>query len=74
MPISTTLLLACLTALRLMFFAVAALFVVLAVRTWFDADVAMPAATALLGAAVFAATGFAAGALRGAIRRRTEPR
>jgi hypothetical protein len=71
MPLSTTLFLACMTAMRVLCFAAAALFVLLAVRAQFDAEVALPWTTSLIGAAVFIGSGLACGFMREAIRRRS---
>lgn len=70
MPISTTLILAMLTVLRLLSFAIAVLFLLLAVRSQFDAEIAMPWWQASLGGIAFILTGLAAGALRGALAKR----
>ena len=70
MPISITLMSAVLTALRVLSFMIAVLFVLLAVRSYFDSAIAMPWWQALLGALAFGLTGAAAGALRGALVRR----
>lgn len=61
--------LAVLTAMRVLCFAVAALFVVLAARGLFDADVALRGWQSLLGAGAFVLTGFACGFLRRALGR-----
>ncbi len=71
MPISTTLMLAILTALRLMCFAIAVLFLALAIRAQYDAEVAISWLQATLGGAAFLATGVAAGMLRGALAKKT---
>jgi hypothetical protein len=70
MPISTTIMLAVLTAMRVLCFAVAALFVLLALRSLFDADVAVRWWQSLLGAAAFLLTGLVCGFLRQALARR----
>jgi len=70
MPISTTLMFAVLTALRVLSFMIAVLFVLLAARSYFDSAIAMPWWQALLGALAFGLTGMVAGALRGALARR----
>ncbi len=70
MPISTTIMLAVLTAMRVLSFAIAALFVMLAVRAVFDADLAVRWWQALLGAGAFIMTGVAAGFMRSALARR----
>lgn len=70
MPISTTLFLACMTALRWLFFAIAALFVLLAVRAYFDSAITLGIGKALLSGLVFLATGIVTGVLRAAIVRR----
>ncbi len=70
MPISTTLMLAVLTALRLLSFAIAALFLLLAIRTQFDAEIALSWVQATLGGVAFLITGVAAGALRKALAQR----
>lgn len=72
MPLSTSLMLAILTVLRLLSFAIAALFLLLAIRAQFDAAVAMPWWQATAGGVAFLLTGIAAGALRKALARRTE--
>jgi hypothetical protein len=70
MPISTTLFLACMQVLRWLFLAVAALFVLLAVRAWFDPAITLGVGKALLSAGVFALTGIVTGLLRVAVVRR----
>lgn len=70
MPISTTLFLACMQVLRWLFFGVAALFVLLAARAWFDPAITLGAGKAMLSAGVFAATGLVTGLLRAAVVRR----
>ncbi|MCA0399785.1 MAG: hypothetical protein LCH38_03110 [Proteobacteria bacterium] len=70
MPISISLMLAILTVLRLLSFAIAALFGMLAIRAQFDAAIVMPWWQAILGAFAFLLTGLAAGALRSALARR----
>lgn len=71
MPISTTLMLAILTVLRLLSFAIAALFLLLAIRAQFDAEVALSWWQATFGSVAFLVTGIAAGALRKALAKRT---
>jgi hypothetical protein len=71
MPISTTIMLAILIAMRVLCFAIAALFVLLALRSLFDAEVAIRWWQALLGAGIFIVTGLAAGQLRKALARHT---
>lgn len=71
MPISTTIMLAVLIAMRVLCFAIAALFVLLALRSLVDVDVALRWWQALVGAGIFLATGFAAGLLRKALARHT---
>lgn len=71
MPISIQLMLAVLTALRLLCFAIAVLFLLLAIRSHFDTEVAMPWMQSTLGGAAFLLTGVAAGLLRKALARRT---
>lgn len=70
LPISITLMLAILTVLRVMCFAIAALFVMLGVRGWFDPQIAVGMGQAVLSAAAFVVTGFACGWLRGLLNRR----
>lgn len=70
MPISTTLFLACMQVLRWMFFAVAALFLLLAIRAYFDANITLGVNKALLSSLVFVATGVVTGLLRAAVVRR----
>jgi hypothetical protein len=70
MPISTAIMLAVLIAMRVLCLAIAALFVMLAIRTIFDADLSIRWWQALLGAGVFLLTGRASGALRRALARR----
>lgn len=70
MPISTTLFLACMIALRWLFFAIAGLFVLLAAKAWFDPSLTIGVGRALLSAAVFMATGVVTGVLRKAVARR----
>jgi len=60
------------TVMRLLCFAVAALFLLLAVRAQFDPDVKLSWLTATAGAAVFILTGVACGLLRGALQRRMQ--
>lgn len=72
MPISTTIMLAVLTAMRVLCFAIAALFAMLAVRTLFDAELAVKWWQALLGVAAFVLTGIAAGVMRKALVRRLQ--
>lgn len=71
MPISTTLMLAILTALRLLCFAIAVLFLLLAIRAQYDAGVAVSWFQATLGGAAFLVTGIAAGMMRAALAKRT---
>ena len=71
MPISTSLMLAILTVLRLLCFAIAVLFLLLAIRAQYDADVAVSWLQATLGGAAFLITGVAAGMMRGALAKRT---
>lgn len=71
MPISITLMLAVLTVLRLLCFAIAVLFLVLAVRAQVDPGVAMSWFQAALGGGAFLVTGVAAGVIRGALAKRT---
>lgn len=70
MPISTTLFLACMQVLRWLFFGVAALFVLLGLRAYFDPNITLGVNKALLSAAVFIATGVVTGLLRAAVVRR----
>jgi hypothetical protein len=70
MPISTTILLACLAALKWLFIAVAALFGLLALRAQFDTEVQIGTLRALIGAGAFLVTGLAVGFLKVAIERR----
>ncbi len=70
MPISTAIMLAVLVAMRLLCFAIAALFVLLAIRTGFDTELSIRWWQALLGAGVFLLTGLAAGTMRKALARR----
>ncbi|MCA0405541.1 MAG: hypothetical protein LCH39_05260 [Proteobacteria bacterium] len=70
MPISTTLFLACMQVLRWLFFAVAALFVLLAIRAYFDPNITLGMNKALLSAGVFVLTGIVTGLLRAAVVRR----
>ncbi|MCZ8262184.1 MAG: hypothetical protein O9333_18880 [Beijerinckiaceae bacterium] len=69
MPISTMIMLAVLIAMRVLCFAISALFVLLAIRSLFDADLAIRWWQALVGAGIFLATGLAAGVLRKALAR-----
>ncbi|CAN1521027.1 hypothetical protein MCEMSEM23_01086 [Rhabdaerophilaceae bacterium] len=70
LPISTTIMVAALTVLRLLCFAIAALFLLLALRAQFDPAVSMPWGTATFAALVFAAGGAFCGWLRGVINAR----
>jgi len=70
MPISTSLFLACMTVMRILCFAVAALFLLLAVRAQFDPEVKLSWLTSTAGAVVFIVTGVACGFLRNALHRR----
>lgn len=70
LPISTTIMVAALTVLRLLCFAIAVLFLLLALRAQFDSAVTMPWGTATLAAFVFGAGGAFCGWLRGIIGRR----
>ena len=72
MPISTQLFLACMSVMRVMCFAVAALFLLLAVRAQFDTEVKLSWLTSTAGALVFIATGVACGLLRNALQRRVQ--
>lgn len=72
MLISTTLFLTCMTLLRWLFFAVAALFLLLAGRAYFDPAITMGTTKALLSAGVFLITGLATGVLRSAVKRRVD--
>lgn len=72
MPISTSLFLACMTVMRVLCFAVAALFLMLAVRSQFDAEVKLSWLTSTAGAVVFIITGIACGMLRNALQRRVQ--
>lgn len=71
MPISTTLMLAILTVLRLLCFAIAVLFLMLAIRAQFDSAVALSWLQATLGGGAFLLTGVAAGMMRAALAKRT---
>ncbi|MCZ8163828.1 MAG: hypothetical protein O9315_17655 [Beijerinckiaceae bacterium] len=71
MPISTMIMLAVLIAMRVLSFAIAALFVMVAIRSLFDADLSIRWWQALIGAGIFLATGLAAGLLRKALSRHT---
>jgi hypothetical protein len=71
MPISITLMLAILTVLRVLCFAIAVLFLLLAIRAQFDVNVALSWFQASLGGAAFLVTGVAAGMMRGALAKRT---
>ena len=70
MPISTQLFLACMTVMRVMRFAEATLFLLLAVRAQFDPEEKLSWLTSTAGALVFIATGVACGLLRNALARR----
>lgn len=70
LPISITLMAAILTALRVMCFAIAVLFVLLGLRGMFDSQIAIGMVQAVLSAVVFIITGFACGRLRDALKRR----
>jgi hypothetical protein len=70
MPLSTALFLACMTVMRWLCFAAAALFLMLAIRAQFDADIALPWMSALAGALLFLLTGLACGFLRKMLARR----
>lgn len=70
MPISVQMMLAILTVLRLLCFAIAVLFLLLAIRAQFDANVALSWFQATLGGAAFLVTGVAAGMMRGALAKR----
>lgn len=72
MPISTQLFLACMSVMRVLCFAVAALFLLLAVRAQFDPEVKLSWVTSTAGALVFIVTGVACGFLRGALQRRMQ--
>jgi hypothetical protein len=74
MPISTTLFLACMTVMRLLCFAVAALFLLLAIRAQFDASIQLSWLASTAAAGLFIATGFACGFLRDALQRRANAR
>ncbi|WP_284179016.1 hypothetical protein [Rhabdaerophilum sp. SD176] len=71
MPISTMIMLAVLVAMRVLCLAIAALFVMVAIRSLFDADLTIRWWQALVGAGIFLATGLAAGLLRKALARNT---
>lgn len=71
MPISTMIMLAILIAMRVLCFAIAALFVMVAIRSLFDADLTIRWWQALIGAGIFLVTGLAAGILRKALARHT---
>lgn len=58
------------TVMRLLCFAVAALFLMLAVRAQFDAEVKLSWLTSTAGAVVFIVTGLACGMLRKALAKR----
>lgn len=64
LPISTTLLHAALTILRVLCFAITVLFLLLAIRAQFDESIAIGWGQASLGALAFAAAGAACGWLR----------
>ncbi|MCU0820387.1 MAG: hypothetical protein MUF11_14005 [Beijerinckiaceae bacterium] len=64
LPISTTLMHAALTILRVLSFTIAVLFLLLAIRAQFDESIAIGWGQASLGALAFAATGAACGWLR----------
>lgn len=70
MPFSLSLMLAILTVLRLLSFAIAALFLLLAIRGQLDAGIAIPWWQATLGGAAFLVTGIAAGVLKSALAKR----
>lgn len=72
MPISTSLFLACMTVMRVLCFAVAALFLMLAVRAQFDPEVKLSWLTSTAGAVVFIVTGVACGMMRNALQRRLQ--
>jgi hypothetical protein len=74
MPLSTALFLACMQALRWLFFAVAGLFVLLAGRAYFDPSVTVGVGKALLSGGVFLVTGVVTGLLRAAVVRRLQRR
>lgn len=63
--------LAVLIAMRVLCFAIAALFVMVALRSLFDADLTIRWWQGLIGAGIFLATGLAAGLLRKALARHT---
>lgn len=69
MPISTMIMLAVLIAMRVLCFAISALFVLLAIRSLFDVDLSIRWWQALVGAGIFLTTGLAAGVLRKALAR-----
>ncbi|MCA3647452.1 MAG: hypothetical protein IOC54_11220 [Methylobacterium sp.] len=64
LPLSTTILHAALTILRLLSFALAVLLLLLAIRAQFDENIALGWGQASLGALAFAAIGAACGGLR----------
>ncbi|MCZ8271392.1 MAG: hypothetical protein O9306_12690 [Beijerinckiaceae bacterium] len=64
MPISVNLMLAILTVLRLLSFAIAVLLLLLAIRAQFDENISIGWGQASLGVLAFAATGAACGWLR----------
>jgi hypothetical protein len=70
LPIATTILHAALTVLRVLSFAIAVLFVLLAIRAQFDANIAISWGQASLGALAFAATGAACGWARNRLEER----
>lgn len=70
MPISVQMMLAVLTALRLLCFAIAVLFLMLAIRAEVDSAVALSWGQATLGGGAFLVTGVAAGMMRAALAKR----
>ena len=70
MRISISLFLAALVVLRLLCLTIAALFVLLAVKSFFDATIAMPLATSLLSALAFGGAALGIGFVRRALLRR----
>jgi hypothetical protein len=67
LPISTTLMIAALTVLRVLCFILAVLFLLLALRAQFDDAVNMPWSTATFSALAFIAAGVACNWLRGLV-------
>ena len=72
MFISFNLMLACLTVLRMLCFAIAALFVLLGVRSVFDEQITIGLGQIAVSALVFLLTGLACGWLRGVLSRRAK--